>query len=303
MDHQIFQEFKSLQENQPPEGISEEVLILHQLTETPKLGDINVDQAWNAFEDQINTAQLVPNRSNHWLKVAAAALLVGVISLFYFTKQGVTDVGGQVIEISATEGKLYHRLPDNSEVWLRPGATISYNENFSGNRAVSLTGEAYFDITKGKGSFEVITKNLLVEVLGTEFVVNTNPQSGAEVIVSEGVVAVSSDAKKIEIKEGHFARYDMESRDLSHGRHTDQNALGWKTGKFSFDDTQLQEVIEYLNGYYENQIELRGEITNCKVTGYFDQLDLDQVIEELSIILSLHVKISTNTYVLSGEGC
>jgi transmembrane sensor len=42
-------------------------------------------------------------------------------------------------------------LPDGSLVWLNAGSKMTYNNFFSAeNRKVTLTGEAYFDVTKNE---------------------------------------------------------------------------------------------------------------------------------------------------------
>jgi ferric-dicitrate binding protein FerR (iron transport regulator) len=60
-------------------------------------------------------------------------------------------------------------LPDDSEVVLNSGSEIEYNKwNWNNNRKLSLDGEAYFKVAKGK-TFEVETTLVKVTVLGTQF--------------------------------------------------------------------------------------------------------------------------------------
>src|SRR5690606_17179371 len=68
------------------------------------------------------------------------------------------------------------KLPDGSEVWLNSGTTITYPTNFDKrySRVVKLHGEAYFDVAHNQAKpFQVNTVGQIVEVLGTEFNVNT----------------------------------------------------------------------------------------------------------------------------------
>ena len=63
-------------------------------------------------------------------------------------------------------------LPDSSRVWLNSDSRISYPDEFTGNkRVVSLSGEAYFEVTKDSLHPMVVltNKDFTVEVLGTTF--------------------------------------------------------------------------------------------------------------------------------------
>ena len=67
-------------------------------------------------------------------------------------------------------------LPDGSQVWLNAGSKLDYDHSTFNKelREVSLSGEAYFDVTKNhEKSFIIHTKNMDIKVLGTVFNVRT----------------------------------------------------------------------------------------------------------------------------------
>ena len=117
-----------------------------------------------------------------WLVAAAAIGLVLAAWILLqppATTQFTADAGERIKE----------QLPDASIVVLNASSTISFSEkNWSDNRQLKLTGEAYFDVATGS-TFTVNTEVGQVEVLGTQFNVWSRGDQ-LEVSCYEGRVAV-----------------------------------------------------------------------------------------------------------------
>ena len=80
-------------------------------------------------------------------------------------------------------------MPDGSSVNLNAGSELEYTSfNWKKNRVLSLGGEAFFKVKKGK-TFTVITKEGNVKVLGTQFKVKSREKL-YEVTCFEGKVQV-----------------------------------------------------------------------------------------------------------------
>ena len=82
------------------------------------------------------------------------------------------------------------KLPDGSLVQLNANSTLSFDTQWdaSADRCVWLNGEAFFEVEKKpetKQKFKVITADLTVEVLGTEFNINSHHQQ-TRVFLQEG---------------------------------------------------------------------------------------------------------------------
>ncbi|MCK7556770.1 FecR domain-containing protein [Chitinophaga sedimenti] len=77
--------------------------------------------------------------------------------------------------LSTPRGRVFHVvLPDGSQVWLNAGSTLQYPTQFTNERAVSLNGEAYFEVAQNAQlPFTVKTGDRsAVRVLGTSFNIN-----------------------------------------------------------------------------------------------------------------------------------
>jgi ferric-dicitrate binding protein FerR (iron transport regulator) len=70
-------------------------------------------------------------------------------------------------------------LPDGTKVWLNAGSRLSYDSGTynKDKRSVSLSGEAFFDVTKNKERpFIIRTNRICIKVLGTAFNVKAYPE-------------------------------------------------------------------------------------------------------------------------------
>lgn len=107
-------------------------------------------------------------------------------------------------------------LPDGSIVTLNSGSTLTWPDEFSKNRVVTLTGEALFDVTADrKHKFIVRTGDLQVTVHGTVFDVCDYPEDGcATVTLCKGSVAVERAEEGVQsatLTPDHTYIYDKES--------------------------------------------------------------------------------------------
>src|SRR5690606_29536748 len=99
-------------------------------------------------------------------------------------------------------GQYQIQLSDGSRVWLNSASSLRYPTKFgNGIRQVELLeGEAYFEVSRQvrplahsqKTPFQVVTKNQIVEVLGTQFNINAYAdEKGIRTTLVEGAVSIN----------------------------------------------------------------------------------------------------------------
>jgi ferric-dicitrate binding protein FerR (iron transport regulator) len=130
--------------------------------------------------------------------VPAAVVIGGV---WWFAGR---DTRSDIVEIVVPAGETRTiTLPDGSRVEAEGGTTLSYDgKSFADNRAVTLRGEALFDVEEATGEngakipFSVETDDLAVNVLGTIFRMAHvgDDATTAAVSLYEGSVGVTVDA-------------------------------------------------------------------------------------------------------------
>ena len=123
-----------------------------------------------------------------WSYAAAASIaLVFFVYTLYFS-------GGETTYTTQLAEKTQFELPDGSQVDLNADSEVTFTKSdWSENRSLNLSGEAYFKVKKGS-TFTVATSQGNVSVLGTQFVVNSR-KNLYNVICYEGKVLVVTQAK------------------------------------------------------------------------------------------------------------
>ena len=187
-----------------------------------------------------------------------------------------------------------------------PGAQLTYNSNFLNERSIQLFGGAYFDVSSDPDHpFNVSADDVLVTVLGTEFMIDTDERH-VRVVVNEGTVNVLSQQKATNqiLKEGQAVFVDKINGDVE-AIEDPANLLSWKTGILEFDNDPLSKVIVDLSDHYGVQLRFKNSsLASCHLTSVFEDKSLDEVIEILELVLNVEIRKSDqNEYLISGKGC
>jgi ferric-dicitrate binding protein FerR (iron transport regulator) len=166
-------------------------------------------------------------------------------------------------------GQYQVSLPDGSIVWLNAASSLSFPVNFTGKqRKVSITGEAYFAIKKNRNKpFIVQTGNQELEVLGTEFNLNSYDPASIMTSLVEGAVKVSNTATAQELVLQPGRQSLCSRRQLSSKGFDMENVTAWKKGLFSFTNASLETVMAEFERWYDVEVVIRGSIPDFDFTG------------------------------------
>ncbi len=186
---------------------------------------------------------------------------------------------------------------------------LRYDEKFD-QRRVELKGEAFFDIARMEEKpFEIYSGVAKTLVLGTAFNVRAYPtEDKVEVTVVRGKVALvetKETQKAVLLEAGNAGSYDKAKKTVQKEEAPKVNADSWKTEKLVFENTQLNEVIESLERYFNVDIEASNpSVLNCHFTGNYEKPELDQILEVLAFGVDLSIeKYDDDRYLLEGIGC
>ena len=224
---------------------------------------------------------------------AACAAAVLVSGLSWYALSDMDPSSGDSISFSNVAGKTVALLPDSSEVWLRNGANVRYAGNFGKRtRNVSLSGEAFFDVSKDPSKpFRINVSGLGIEVLGTSFDVK-ECRDRVEVSLVEGTVKLipdcidsgdfTKDSDGIQvITAGEIASYVKSSGAISVRKGDTAHHALWAKDRLSFRDENIESVCRDLSVWYGVKIDIIAE------TDYVARLSFTVTDEPLDIILSL----------------
>ena len=282
---------------------NEEYSILSQLWKRNdiKVTDFDSIKAWEQVQLKVdaNKTKVIPIYTK-LMRIAAVAaiLIVGMFSIYYFSEKNTNHIS-KIIEITSNEKGKEILLADGSMVWLNKDAVLTYPEKFDKNtRNVELSGEAFFEIEKNPNKpFIINMSNATVEILGTSFNINTK-EDETEIIVATGKVKVSGtdNSKSKIITVGYSAK--VSNNNIEKYKTTRPNYLAWKTGKFSFKETPIIEVIKDLNSYYEYQIILNNnnEEIECLLTANFEQANQQDIIDVIKLTCDIEIIKENNNF-------
>lgn len=153
------------------------------------------------------------------------------------------------------------QLSDGSKVLLSANSRLEYQKEFTDTiRSVKLSGEARFEVAKDASRpFIVCTEQLQTRVLGTVFDVKAYPRYSPDVILYQGRVNVSHTKRRQsrEMHPGEQISLDKQGK-LQLKRVDTEKRKGWAENKFSFDNTDLRQVMQEIGSWYNISIVFRS---------------------------------------------
>ncbi len=238
-----------------------------------------------------------------YYRVAAVLLIPLIIGGIYMMEQNSTH-SNSYAEISAPQGsRVQFTLPDGSMGHLNGGSWLKYAVNFSDNRNVSLSGEAYFEVTKDKKHpFTVQTKYADVQVFGTKF----------------DVCAYESDqAVLTTLEEGRVQVFNKKGKSSAMLNPGEQNVItktngkmesipvktylytSWKDEILRFNNSPFDEVIKKMERWYGVKINLDKTLKYSENYTFTVRTEsLKELLELLSLTTPMSYKIDNDTVVI-----
>ena len=199
-------------------------------------------------------------------------------------------------------------MQDGSKVLLKPASLLRVAGDFNNNdRKVTLSGNAYFEIAANRDKpFVIYTNKASIKVVGTKFMVYASQQSPEqEVTVTEGIVTFQGEGgDKITLRKGDKGIYHLTEERMSKSRVSLDNVLAWRDKKLVFKSTTMDEVIDVVEKYFDISISVKDpRLLQCKFTSTFEQPEVNEVMEALSVALNIDVVKVDGQYSFNGEGC
>ena len=223
-----------------------------------------------------------------WLRAAAAVLIlvIALVGIYTYTAAPLAES----VTVTAAAEQIQVELPDGTRVWLRDGAEITYADAFAGDtRAVSLTGEAFFDVVENpQKPFVIQAGESTVTVLGTSFSVNSEAKK-TTVLVKTGKVAFQAgdNPEPVYLTKDMQAVYTDGASQPTVTEKYKGNALAWQTGLLQFRGVPLSRILSETAAACKVKIVLENNtLAACKYTDRIDVKDKSPA-KALTAILEL----------------
>ena len=230
--------------------------------------------------------------------VASILLLFGVAGYLAGDRQLFSRKSEQaeIIEFKTPKGQQSELiLPDGTFVALNYDSKLTYRISESKSlREVELEGQAFFKVPKDQSrTFRVITTNMSVNVLGTEFDVRAYRNDlKTETTLLEGSVeiqGISNQQEPVLLKPGEQWSFNKTS-----GKHAVvavdvQLATLWRAGEYYFDKIALGELSKTLERMYQVNIHFQDPSLENEV--YSGSVYRNEDISELFALINLTVPV------------
>lgn len=194
-------------------------------------------------------------------------------------------------------------LCDGTIVHLNSDSKLKYPTAFSEKeRKVFLEGEAYFEVKKDRNRpFIVCSGATEIQVLGTEFNVNSRkPESITTTLVSGSVVVKSETTEAVQLIPGFTATinpikgsFEIDDKDI-------QCYIGWRTGNYLFESAPLSDILDELAIWYDLKIDYQTNRANTEIfTGSLSRnLSIDKLIQLIERTNYLDLELKNKTIVV-----
>ena len=287
--------------------------IFQKSAEITEYQTYDTDAAWAKLKRTLKTSQgkavtLQPPASSNsfqlFWKIAASLILVLGVGFFVYKLNTPEVVSPVVVESNTTT--VTDTLPDGSDVVLNKQSQLAYSfDKQKKVHKVTLKGEAYFNIQHDSTkTFIVDIDGVLIKDIGTSFNVKAYPESNTvEVVVESGEVMFYTDTDSgVYLRAKGKGIYNKSTKTFTIDQ-PEENVLAYKTRFFTFSNTDLQTVVESLNGVYEKEIVLTDKIRNCHITVSFNNESQEEIVAIIAETLGLAITESDGRIMLEGPGC
>lgn len=161
-------------------------------------------------------------------------------------------------------------LPDGSTVHLNANSSLHLAENWDEvtNRTVRLEGEAYFEVAKKSATnakFLVTTTDLTIEVLGTQFNVNTK-SANTEVFLEEGKIKLDLGTTDAMMTPGDFIAYSKTNQKIVETKKIKTDLPGaWRSGVLSIKEKTIGEIAQKIEEIYGIQVVIEKKVLENEI--------------------------------------
>ncbi|WCO00621.1 FecR family protein [Psychroserpens ponticola] len=230
-----------------------------------------------------------------WFKPLLKIASVVVITLGIYFAFFNTNI---IVEKTLVGQHTTIELPDHSKVTLNADSEIEYSQvNWSDNRRLNLDGEAYFKVAKGR-IFDVVTKQGVVTVVGTEFNVNQRDDY-FEVQCYEGVVKVTSGDVSKTLLAGDT--YRLLNKEFSQDKVSELSPQ-WTQNISTFKAIPFKDVIAELQRQYDVKISVEHLDSERLFTGGFMHENIENAIISITQPMGLSYKTNaSNDIIIYGD--
>lgn len=291
------------------EEVRQMLELLEEDPELYRLLDQRIDRDWWSQSIVFNpgladSSPMRRKRENIWLRAAAACLAIVMIAggIWWWSS------AHEEIHYATTFGERQKiELPDGSRVELNANSKLTWNKDWvkTGKRMLTLSGEAYFEVTSSDKAreFMVMTDGGTVKVLGTSFNVASR-DGNMEVFLEQGLVTLyMPDHTEHTMSPGEKIQYKKDRKEIRISEEeTLYSAAAWKMGVISYQNMPLKEILPDLSDIYGIDVVCPDAELNEKIMDVgVPYMDWEATKESLELAMEVTIEKKDNVYIIKNK--
>ncbi|WP_353134499.1 FecR domain-containing protein [Pseudopedobacter sp.] len=182
-------------------------------------------------------------------------------------------------------------LSDGTRVWLNSESSLKFPVTFTDKeRKVELLGEAYFQVAKNKDApFKVLSKNVEIKVLGTQF--NVSSYEGVTAALEEGAIELTSRGNKVLLVPGEKGELKEDGK-FRVSKANLEAILAWKNGYFFFEDESIKSIMQKISRWYNIEVQYKNQVEDERFYGKILRTErLEELLENIELASGIEFKI------------
>jgi ferric-dicitrate binding protein FerR (iron transport regulator) len=266
--------------------------------------DVNTDHAWKVVHQRLQDDGLIPVDSRDtemaarpgWLAYAAAlTLLLAVGTMIYFMIFNIPSSSELLtLQTSGEDNTFVQTFEDGSVIYLSSNSLLHYPEVFKGGeRKVSFSGEAFFDVAKKNDQpFVIETRHAFIEVLGTSFNLKAS-DTDFELIVEEGSVKVT--LNEVTGQSEIIGQWEMltgAGNQMEKSPVVDRTYLSWRMNRMQFRDEKLGNIVMVISKNYNIDIHFDNDtFRDRRMSVTFDNNEIGTIAQVIAASQDMEFEI------------
>lgn len=224
--------------------------------------------------------------------------------VIYTPSSSSAAVSSNINTMEVPYGKRFElELSDGTQILLNSGSVISYPEVFSEDsiRKVTLSGEAYFDVTHDENRpFVVEAADLNIKVLGTSFNVAAYPEDQTtDVVLVRGSVGMFEDQHELKkqniLSPGFKGSFNRESKSITKQEVETDVYTSWRDGRIVFRNMSFGNILKKLERHFGYKIEIENErLKEEEFNANFGRQSLPEILESFKKIYGIQYEIKND---------
>jgi len=258
---------------------------------------------------RLETGRAAPRTWLRSVGLAAAAVAVFAIGL---AVARLNPTAPSLASASLAPAREFHtaagqrdsvRLEDGTRVTLGPASTLRVAAGYpTAGRALTLTGEAYFDVVHDDAHpFTVTAGAATVRDVGTTFNVRAVEPARVTVAVTSGIAELGAAAgAPVRLDAGDVGELDGGAQPVARRGKLTPRDTAWMRGRVEFHDAPLSAVAQELRRWYGIDMRLGdSSLVSRHYTGSFDREPPKDVLRIIALGLGVDVVLRGDTAFLT----